>query len=143
MKRSLQTCPNTAGSHLTSCSGVSAKQATRRSGSRQTGAQGGSPSTKNIHSLLMKEDTSLVLTACHALSQWIPRALSCSLGVAWLALGFVTEPRALRSQVQCWKESKLKIDYICKLLPKTSILRECKNLSFFIIISSCSACCFN
>ena len=46
MKCCLQTSPNTAGSHLTFCSGILAKQATRKSGSRWTGAEGGSPSIK-------------------------------------------------------------------------------------------------
>ena len=71
------------------------------------------------------------MTVCHALSQWIPWAVSCSLGVVWLVLEFVTEQRALRSQVQCLKEIKLKMDYICKLLLKMSILRKCEIFLFY------------
>lgn len=51
-----------AGSRLTSCFGMLAKQTTRKSESRWTGAQGGSPSIKysrdkHFHSFLIKEDT--------------------------------------------------------------------------------------
>lgn len=79
------------------------------------------------------------MTVRHALSQWIPWAVCRSLGVVWLVMEFATEQRALRSQVQCLKEIKLRMDYICKLPLKMSILRKCKNL-FFILISSCIAC---
>lgn len=75
-----------------------------------------------------------MLTICHALSQRVTWAASRSLGVVWLALEFVRGQRALRIQVQCMKEIKLKMDYICKLLLKKSILRKCK--VFFILISS-------
>jgi len=82
------------------------------------------PSDKDFCRLLIKEDTAPVLTVHHALSQWIPWAVSCSLGVVCLVLEFVTEQRALRSQFQCLKEIKLKMDYICKLLLEVSILRK-------------------
>lgn len=68
MKCSLQTCSNPAGSHLTSCSGTLAYQAIQaigKSGSRQTGAQGGSPtkySRARAPSFLIKEDPALILT---------------------------------------------------------------------------------
>lgn len=46
MKCFLQICPNTASSHLMSCSGICARQAIRKCESRQTGAQDGPPSIK-------------------------------------------------------------------------------------------------
>lgn len=85
MTCSLQTCPNTAGSHLTSCSGKFAKQATRKPRSRQAGAQGQltlyqTPRYKHFHSLQIKEDPVIGLTVSHTMSRWIPSAISHSLG---------------------------------------------------------------
>lgn len=125
----LQTCPNTAGSHLTSYSGI-LKQATRKSESRQTGAHDGSPSIKypwdkNFHSLWLSRTLPSSWLLCR-----VPWPVSGSLVAAWLAQEFVTEQIALRSQVQCLKEIKLKMDYISFLyfflLLKMSTLRKCK-----------------
>lgn len=68
VKCSLQTCSNTAGFHLTSCSGIFAQeaiQAIEKSGPGQTGAQGGSPTKyprARDPSFLVKLDTAPILT---------------------------------------------------------------------------------
>lgn len=74
-------------------------------------------------SSLIKENTAPILF-CHSLFPWIHWIVSWSLGGGWLVLELTTEQRALRSQVQCLKEIKLKIHCIYKLLLKTSILRK-------------------